>query len=303
MPAFDPRPSGTRRRGTAPSPRTLRVVSPGAHHRASRRVVVRRRVLAGAVVLTLAVGAVLATLGGWGSPSSTTVGASRRSEIQRPPGVAPTTAALQRRSGPFAVGDVRMTFVEPSGLPTPPIGGASGRRSLPTVVRFPVSGPPDAAPAVGANPDRVDGPYPLIVFSQGYDVPAEAYTVMLTRWASAGYVVADPTYPGTAPSIPSGLNEGDIVNHPGDLRFLVQRLEALTTTKGDLLGGLIDPREVGLAGHSDGGDVTLAVASNSCCREPFVERGGDLLRRRTRQLRRLVLLERHRSAARRARQR
>jgi len=38
-----------------------------------------------------------------------------------------------------------------------------------------------------------------------------------------------------------------------------------------MLSGLIDPTEIGVVGHSDGADVSLAVATNTCCRDPRVE--------------------------------
>ena len=34
---------------------------------------------------------------------------------------------------------------------------------------------------------------------------------------------------------------------------------------------VLDPREVAIVGHSDGGDVSLAVAANSCCRDTAVK--------------------------------
>jgi len=110
----------------------------------------------------------------------------------------------------------------------------------------------------------------LIVFSQGYDLPAEAYARLLAGWAEHGYVVADPTYPETDPSAPGGPNEADIVNHPRDLSFVITQLLALAARPGSALTGLIRPTAVGVAGHSDGGDVALAAAADSCCRDPRV---------------------------------
>jgi fermentation-respiration switch protein FrsA (DUF1100 family) len=43
-----------------------------------------------------------------------------------------------------------------------------------------------------------------------------------------------------------------------------------TRRPGDLLYGLVDPRRVAVAGQSDGGDVSLAVADNTCCQDPAV---------------------------------
>jgi predicted dienelactone hydrolase len=104
-----------------------------------------------------------------------------------------------------------------------------------------------------------------VVFSEGYDISPEAYANLLDAWSAAGYVVADPTYPFTSPTSPGGPEEDDIVNHPADLRFVITSLLQDGATKGGTLSGLINPSEVAVIGHSDGGDVALATASNSCC--------------------------------------
>jgi dienelactone hydrolase len=43
-----------------------------------------------------------------------------------------------------------------------------------------------------------------------------------------------------------------------------------STSAGNLLTGTVNPGRIGVAGHSDGGDVTDAVVANSCCRDPRV---------------------------------
>jgi predicted dienelactone hydrolase len=108
------------------------------------------------------------------------------------------------------------------------------------------------------------------VFSQGYDLAVSAYAGLIDQWVSAGYVVAAPTYPHTDPSDAADLDEYDIVNHPGDLRFVLTSVLALAAQRGSVLSGLVDPNAVAAVGHSDGGDVSLAVAANSCCRDPRV---------------------------------
>ncbi|HZE05346.1 MAG TPA: hypothetical protein VE127_08990 [Solirubrobacteraceae bacterium] len=139
-------------------------------------------------------------------------------------------------------------------------------RLLPTIVRYPARGILGGAPRPGAPPDTADGPFPLVVFSQGFDISAEAYSVLLNAWAKAGFVVADPTYPDTDPAGSEGVNESDIVNHPADLRFVISSLLAAGHDSQSVLNGLIGHR-VGIVGHSDGGDVSLAVAANSCCQD------------------------------------
>lgn len=118
-------------------------------------------------------------------------------------------------------------------------------------------------------PDRSGAPYPLVVFSQGYDEAASAYSALISQWAAAGFVVAAPTYPFTAP--PGPLDEADIINHPVELRSVLGALTNVPRRSASVLAGLVDPSEVGLAGQSDGGDVSLAVADNTCCHDPAVK--------------------------------
>ncbi|HET9104051.1 MAG TPA: hypothetical protein VFN55_11930 [Solirubrobacteraceae bacterium] len=164
---------------------------------------------------------------------------------------------------PFRVGLGSLSVLEP--------GGSAGARALPTVIRYPALGDAARGPARGLAPARAAGPFPLIVFSQGYDYPAEGYAGLLRAWARAGYVVADPTYPDTDPSAPGGPNESDIVNHPRDLSYVITRLLAAAQDPSSRLHGLIDPRRIAIAGQSDGGDVTLATAAGTCCRDHRVK--------------------------------
>jgi predicted dienelactone hydrolase len=157
-----------------------------------------------------------------------------------------------------------VTFEEPS--PSAPETGTSESlgpvRTLPTMILYPTSS--SGTLASGA-------PYPLIVFSQGFDEPASAYSGLLDAWAKAGFVVAAPTYPFTVASPDSELNEADIVNHPADLRFVIGAVARMAGDPSSPLHRVLDPGLVAVAGQSDGGDVSLAVAANTCCRDPAVK--------------------------------
>jgi len=107
-----------------------------------------------------------------------------------------------------------------------------------------------------------------VVFSQGFDVSAASYAALLDAWASAGYVVAAPTYPDTDPSASGGPNEQDIVNHPADLRYVIQTLVSAPPAA---VSRVLDSSEVAVVGQSDGGDVSLAAAGNTCCRSNAVK--------------------------------
>lgn len=172
-----------------------------------------------------------------------------------------TTTTAAASGPPFAVGSLSLTLREPVG---------STVRVLPTTVYYPATGAAGGAPAAGATPQRGAGPYPLVVFSEGYDIAPQAYGALLDAWAAAGYVVAAPVYPLTDPAEPGGVNESDIVNHPADLRYVISALVGLTQASGGDLAGLIRPNAIAVIGHSDGGDVSLATVANTCCTDPRI---------------------------------
>jgi predicted dienelactone hydrolase len=216
--------------------------------------------IAALVTILAALGVALGTAGGGSPPSpaaGTRIASTPRSSRSSNTG---TKTVAHRRSrvlrGPFPVARTTLTLVEPASASAAP---GDGPRQLPTAVRY---------PSVPAS-DRA-GPFPLIVFSQGFAESAEAYAALLNAWAAAGFVVAAPTYPHTDLDAPGGLDESDIVNHPADLRYAIAALTRAATSRSSRLYGLIDPREVAVVGQSDGGDVSLAVADNSCCRDPAI---------------------------------
>jgi acetyl esterase/lipase len=119
----------------------------------------------------------------------------------------------------------------------------SNRRALTTTVWAP------------AEPGR----WPLIVFGHGYQVGPQPYTALLEAWASHGYVVAAPEFPLADQSVAGdNLDEGDLVNEPADLRFVIDSLVA----PGSPEAAAIDPGRVAAAGHSDGAEAALAVGLN-----------------------------------------
>ena len=156
-----------------------------------------------------------------------------------------------------------------------PASPPAAARSFTTYVRYPAQVPAvGATPSTPAVPLRDAGPFPLVVFSGGYDVSPEQYSILLDAWAAAGFVVADPVYPLTTPASDGGLDEGDIVHHPGDLSAVITALAAADhgsgAAPGGVLAGAVDTSSVAVVGHSDGGDVSLAVAADTCCRDEHV---------------------------------
>ncbi len=199
-------------------------------------------------------------------------GASR----QRPPPKQASTAAPQTTTAtttapraappapkphaPFAVGMRVVTFVDHKRDVTLP-GKGTGPRTLVTVIRYPAQGPASNVDVQGAAPVR-GVRFPLVVFGHGYTVTPAIYSTLLQAWARAGYVVAAPIFPLENANAPGGPDESDLINQPGDMSFVISRLLALTRAPTGFFAGLIDPREIAVSGHSDGGNTALAVSYN-----------------------------------------
>jgi len=110
-------------------------------------------------------------------------------------------------------------------------------RSLPTYVWMPHSG----------------GAFPLVVFVHGYDVGPLTYARFCSTLASAGYIVAAPSFPLEDPSRGYGLDRADLPNEATDVAFVIDSLGH------DALPDRIEDSKVAVVGHSDGADVALML--------------------------------------------
>ena len=179
------------------------------------------------------------------------------------------TAPRTRPERAFSVGLRVLTLIDPGRLVRLPGRGLAPRK-LVTLVRYPAMGPPARVDVVGAPAQRAAGPFPLVVFGHGFAVTPGIYARLLRAWARAGYVVAAPVFPLENANAPGAPNESDLVNQPRDMSFVISRLLAAGTDPRSTFAGLLDPRAIGIAGHSDGGETALAVAYDSHFRDPRV---------------------------------
>ena len=192
-------------------------------------------------------------------------GGVRQASPLPPPPLAAEQAKKQN-FGPFAVGVHTETFVDAS-RPTDPNGGVPGRpsRTLQTMVLYPAQGDPSDRDVPDAPPASEAAPFPLIEFSHGFTSNGPSYTLLLRRLASAGYVVAAPTFPLSSRGAPGGPSGGDYKNQPADVSFVISEMLRLSRDGASLLRGLVDADKIAVAGHSLGAITTLGVAYNSCC--------------------------------------
>jgi dienelactone hydrolase len=196
--------------------------------------------------------AMLAAGSGCGGGGRAHVATEHRSP---PHASAPARAAAPARPlprPPFPVGLRVVRLVDRSRT----LPGGRGPRVLVTYVRYPAAAPRPGGDLPVAPPQPAGAPYPLVVFGHGFALTPAPYAKLLRAWASAGYVVAAPVFPLENADAPNGPDESDLVNQPRDMSFVISAL----TAPGGPLHGLVDPRRVAVAGHSDGGETALAVA-------------------------------------------
>ena len=174
--------------------------------------------------------------------------------------------AASPSSPKYAVGVVTNTFVD-SHRTTPAWNGSPQlpTRSLVTTILYPATGPTGGAPAQGATPEKAAGPYPLIVFAHGLGGTPQGYVNVLEAWASEGFVVAAPLFPLSNGDVAGGPDAGDVVNQPQDMSFVINAVLADSRSPSGVLSGLVDPDEIGAAGHSNGAVTTLGLVANTCC--------------------------------------
>lgn len=187
-------------------------------------------------------------------------------------GLGACTSSAATRSEPpalrHAVGVTTQTLVDPS-RSTPAHGTVSGLPVRTLVVRifYPSQGSRSLRPVQDASADRSAAPYPLIIFAPGFGASPMDYQALLVEWASAGYVVVEPSFPLTSADTSGGADLADYVNQPADMSFVVSQLTAQAQGSSGIVAGLIDPNSVGAAGHSLGGVTTIGLVANTCCHD------------------------------------
>ncbi len=181
---------------------------------------------------------------------------------------APLTSADILRPGRYAVGVATFAFEDPS-RPTMANGTYPGAASrvLETEVWYPID--PSAAGTDLETRDapvaHTGGPFPLVIYSHGFMSMRTGGSYLARHLATYGYVVAAPDFPLTTTAAPGGPTVLDLANQPGDVRFVIDRMLALTP-----FADVIDPDHIGLTGLSLGGSTTLLTAFHPTMHDPRI---------------------------------
>lgn len=172
--------------------------------------------------------------------------------------------------GPFAVGRSSFELVD----------AERGDRRLPVDVWYPVD-PEDAAgeaseyeilglslpspTAVADAPLSDAGRFGLVVFSHGSGGVRFQSFFLTERLASHGFVVVAPDHVGNTIEDQLGGNADPFavaaVNRVEDVRALITLMLERSREPGDRFHRRLDPRRIGVTGHSFGGFTSLAMAA------------------------------------------
>jgi len=177
-----------------------------------------------------------------------------------------STAAFTT-AGKYGVGVRTLTYVDAS-RPTPAHGtiAALPQRTLPTEVWYPTaSGAGSATPVRDAAlvPRKR---FPLVLVSPGYADSRTFHQYWASVLASRGYVVAAVDFPLTGVTTPAPRLPADVINQPGDVRFVLDGLLS-GRAPADWLRGAIDKRRIGASGLSYGGTTTLLLTYHPTLRD------------------------------------
>ena len=106
---------------------------------------------------------------------------------------------------------------------------------------------------------------PLLLAVHGADGDPSRLAPLLDVWASAGYVVAAPTFLKTKKDAPGKALATEVAQQANDARFV---LDEVLDRAAQLT---IDNHEVGVAGMSLGGMTVYGLITHTCCRDGRIQ--------------------------------
>lgn len=147
---------------------------------------------------------------------------------------------LEPEAGPFAIGSINRTFIDPS----------RSNRSIPTTIYYPAMAAGSNQPIAGNEANR----FPVVVFGHGFVIGISFYNYIWNGLVPDGYIVVMcDTETSLSP------NHG---NFGRDLAFLVDQLQAEGTNPQSIFHERVALRSA-VSGHSMGGGATMLSVQHS----------------------------------------
>ncbi len=171
--------------------------------------------------------------------------------------VTPVVARDFSRPGPHPVGTTTLTFTKASETTGTP-------RVLATRIWYPAKPGTGGAGDVHTDAEVARGRWPLVVFSHGscgFPDQSPFFTAGLAAW---GFVVAAPPHPGNTTHELATCNTPEefadsFANRVADVRFVIDQMLAAARDRTSRFAGRLNPRRIGMSGHSFGAQTTLRV--------------------------------------------
>ncbi len=113
------------------------------------------------------------------------------------------------------------------------------------------------------SPNAGEAPYPLVLFSHGFQGINFQSFAILEYIASHGYVVASGNHPGNTFFDFSATDEqvaAVATARPGDVLYVMGEVLEMAGKEAGYLSGMVDPTRVAISGHSFGGWTALVIA-------------------------------------------
>ena len=222
----------------------------------------RRRIPSILVVFALSLSAALVAGGGVGLPSTVAGAAVRAAEPAAPGDVGPGTPT-------YAVGRRTISVTSEPGRTVPvdvwyPADRAAVTGLAKTVYAIPGASYTSSV-AYEAPPVAPGGPFPLIVYSHGSGGQRFVSAFLTEALAARGYVVVAADHLGNT-ALDQFTNTTAPVSEiarlrPVDIRGEIAALTTATADPASPFSGAVDPKRIGLVGHSAGGAGVLLTAA------------------------------------------
>jgi len=114
-------------------------------------------------------------------------------------------------------------------------------------------------PYAKAGKGLQEGNYPFVVYNHGFMSMHQEGAYLAEFLASHGYVVVAVDFPLTNYFAPGGPNLADVINQPGDVKFVIDRVLERNRKAKDSLYQQVDENRIGVMGLSLGGMTTELV--------------------------------------------